>query len=179
MKKIYLLVVLACFSFSACEKDDICDADTPTTPRLVISFFDINTPELAKNVTNLKVIGEGMSEGIIFSSSATGDAQYRTNANTVSIPLNPSTDTCTFSFILNDGNSNTAVINEDKLQFNYTRSQVFVSRACGFKTLFQLDTQNPVVKTDGSNGDGIWMQVHTIENANIEYENETHIKVFF
>ncbi len=179
MKKIILLVVLACFSFSACEKDDICDANTPTTPRLVISFYNINTPELAKNVTNLKVIGDGMTNGIVFNEGASGDAQYRTNASSISIPLDPTKDSCSFSFILNDGNTNTAVINEDKIQINYTRNNVFVSRACGFKTLFQLNNQDGFVRTDGANADGFWMQQIFIKNATIEYENETHIEVYF
>ena len=36
MKKIILLLFVIALSFSGCEKDDICDADTVTTPRLVI-----------------------------------------------------------------------------------------------------------------------------------------------
>ena len=36
MKKILLL--LAFIALSSCEKDDICDATTITTPRLIIEF---------------------------------------------------------------------------------------------------------------------------------------------
>ncbi|MDD5151653.1 MAG: hypothetical protein PHC28_14440, partial [Flavobacterium sp.] len=66
MKKIIILLLIATFSFSSCEKDDICDANTSTTPRLVIDFYDITTPSLLKKVTNLKVIGDGAPEGIVF-----------------------------------------------------------------------------------------------------------------
>jgi len=40
MKKIFLLLFV--FSLLGCEKDDICESTTPTTPRLVIEFYDFN-----------------------------------------------------------------------------------------------------------------------------------------
>jgi hypothetical protein len=46
MKNKIALSVLFLFTvcFSSCEKDDICDANTPTTPQLVIEFYDaVNT----------------------------------------------------------------------------------------------------------------------------------------
>src|SRR3990167_10239040 len=104
MKKIVLLVLAVAFSFSSCEKDDICDANTPTTPRLVLSFYDINNPSTLQNVTKLKVVGEGMEEGIIFNPDATGEAQYLTNGNTISIPLKTDANTTTYNFTYNSGN---------------------------------------------------------------------------
>ena len=40
MKKIFALSLIVLLSLSGCEKDDICDANTPTTPRLVIDFYN-------------------------------------------------------------------------------------------------------------------------------------------
>jgi hypothetical protein len=54
MKKIILLLFVIVYSFSSCEKDDICDANTVTTARLVISFYDVTNSAILKNVTNLK-----------------------------------------------------------------------------------------------------------------------------
>ena len=85
MKKITLLLLVFCFSFSSCEKDDICDANTPTTPRMVIKFFDINNPTVEKSVTNLKVIGEGMTDGVIFNASASGESKFLANTSKISI----------------------------------------------------------------------------------------------
>jgi phage-related holin len=53
MKKIILLLFVIVYSFSSCEKDDICDANTVTT-RLVISFYDVTNSSILKNATNLK-----------------------------------------------------------------------------------------------------------------------------
>jgi hypothetical protein len=53
-EKIILLLFVIVYSFSSCEKDDICDANTVTTSRLVISFYDVTNSAILKNVTNLK-----------------------------------------------------------------------------------------------------------------------------
>jgi hypothetical protein len=179
MKKIVSLLLLVLFSSSSCEKDDICDASTPTTPRLVIEFYNITTPSVLKNVTNLKVIGEGASEGIIFNTTATDDSKYLTNGSKISIPLKTNAKTTTFSFILNFGNAKPTLVDTDNVTFNYTTKDVFVSRACGFKTLFTLDPTNTIVHTAVPATKAEWMQAISIEKSNIDTENETHIKVYF
>ena len=158
MKKITLLLLVFCFSFSGCEKDDICDANTPTTPRMVIKFFDINNPTVEKSVTNLKVIGEGMIDGVIFNASASGESKFLANTSKISIPLKTNAATTTFSFILNSGSTNAALVNTDVIQFNYTTSEVYVSRACGFKTLFEMNANPPFVHSDGPASDTKWMK---------------------
>ncbi|WP_367771147.1 DUF6452 family protein [Flavobacterium sp. WC2421] len=173
MKKIILLVLTIAFTFSSCEKDDICDANTVTTPRLVISFYDINNSSVLKNVTNLKIIGEGMTEGITYKSSTL------INGSTVSIPLKTDADATSFRFILNYGNSNPAVVYEDNLKFNYSRTTVFVSRACGFKTEFTLDPLIPYVHTAADVTVEKWIQYIAVKNSAINNENETHLEIYF
>lgn len=173
MKKIILLLLVISFSFSSCEKDDICDANTVTTPRLVISFYDIENSSVLKSVTNLKIIGEGMTEGI------TIDGSTLINKSTVSIPLKTDADVTSFKFILNFGNSNPAVVNEDIIKFKYVRKNVFVSRACGFKTEFTLDPQTPFTHTDAVIADQKWIQFIAVKNSIIVNENETHLEIFF
>lgn len=178
MKKI-LIVLLLVFSFSGCEKDDICDANTSTTPRLVIAFFDITNPSIPKKVTNLKIIGEGKTEGIVFNPTATGEAKYLTSESTVSIPLKTNLDVTGYSFILNSGNPNTTLIDQDDITFFYTQKDLFVSRACGFKTVFALDLTKPYTQVAVPAAKLKWMKYISIEKSNIDTENETHVKVFF
>jgi len=179
MKKIVSLLLILIFTSSSCEKDDICDANTPTTPRLVIDFYNISNPSVKKNVTNLKVIGEGMTEGIVFNEGSSGEEQYLVNGSSISIPLKTDANTTTYDFILNSGNANPTLIDTDKVTFNYTRNDVFVSRACGFKTLFTFVPNNPIFHVAVPVTKAKWMQFINIEKSNIENENETHIKVFF
>ena len=179
MKKIVTILILVFFTSSSCEKDDICDANTPTTPRLVIDFYNITTPSVKKNVTNLKVIGEGRTEGIVFNPAGAGEAQYLANGSSISIPLKTDVDETTFEFILNSGDPNPTLIDTDKVTFKYTRNDVFVSRACGFKTLFTFVPDNPIIHIAVPVTKGKWMQFINIEKSNIDNENETHLKVFF
>jgi hypothetical protein len=180
MKKgILLVVVLVSVLFSSCEKDDICDANTITTPRLVLSFYDINNPSVLKNVNQLKVVGEGMAEAVVFSPTAIGDSKYVTNASTISLPLKVDQDVSTYTLIFNSGNSNPALVFTDKIQINYSRINSFVSRACGFKTNFSLRPINPITHTAVPSTSGKWIQYISVEKTNIDNENETHIKLFF
>lgn len=173
MKKIILLLFVIALSFSGCEKDDICDTNTVTTPRLVISFYDVTNSSVLKNVTNLKITGEGITDGVIFNGSSL------INGSTVSIPLKTDADATTFSFILNYGSTNPGLVNEDILKFNYVREELFVSRACGFKTNYTLDPQTPYVHTDAATADKKWIQYIAVKNSSIANENETHLEIYF
>ena len=179
MKKIFSFLLLAIITFISCEKDDICDANTPTTPRLVIDFYNITSPSVKKNVSNLKVIGEGMKDGIIFNLGSTGETQYLSNGNTISIPLKTNANATKYRFILNSGNSNPALIDTDEVTISYTHNDVYVSRACGYKTLFTLEPTNPILQTAVPATKAKWMQAISVEKTNIDNENETHLKIFF
>ena len=177
MKKIVLLLLLT-ITFSSCEKDDICIDET--TPRLVLEFYDISNPANLKNVVNLKVKGIAASDFIVFNESLSIDdnRRYLFNGNKLELPLDITQDIAQYSMTLNSTSLNGA--NEDLLQFNYARQNVFVSRACGYKTVFELNaTPNGVIKTDTTTADGIWIQDINILTTNIETENETHIKIYF
>jgi hypothetical protein len=179
MKKIYLLLLVFAFGLSGCEKDDICDANTPTTPRLVIDFYNASNPAALKNVTNLKVRGEGMTEDVILGESANGDPIYiATNVSRVLVPLKTLEDKTRLVFIFN---SLSDTPQSDTLEFNYTRSTEYVSRACGFKTFYTLNaTSNPVKPVILNDGNpGVWMQSFELNQTNIVNENEVHLKILF
>ncbi|RUT71899.1 hypothetical protein D0817_04230 [Flavobacterium cupreum] len=175
MKKIISFLLIFAFGLSSCEKDDICDPDTPTTPRLVITFYDINNSTVRKRVTNLMVIGKDQKEAIVFNKTATDDTRFLTSGDSIAIPLRTDADTTTYKFTINSGNPNASLINSDEITFVHSRQNSYVSRACGFKTIFNLSAFQ---RADPA-GDSVWMQDIFIINPNIEYENETHVKVFF
>ena len=164
MKKIVALLLIA-ISLSGCEKDDIC-TDT-TTPRLILEFYDISNPSILKPVVNVLITGEGQAALGTFN-----------GVSKIELPIDITHDTTKYSLIVN---STSAVgANEDFLQFNYTRQNVFVSRACGYKTIFELNaTPNGIIKTDAATPDGFWIQDINILTTNIDNENETHIKIYF
>lgn len=164
MKKIAFIALslLVAVSFWNCEKDDICAEGTPVTPRVIIDFFDAADPETPKNVTNLGVIASGFTEGFAFNGT-----------NKIEVPLRTNVDTTDLDFVLNGADNDPANDETITLTFNYERSNVFISRACGYKTIFNLTNVLPNDFT------GTWISNLTIEQPNIINENETHIKIYF
>lgn len=166
MKKIIIILSLT-FLFSGCEKDDVCDPNsTQTTPKVVIEFYDAaTTTETVKNVTNLGVIAPNFTTGFGFNGTSK-----------IKLPLKTFQDNSILNFIQNGSDTYTTNDNLDEITFNYTRKETYISRACGYKTTYTLDTTNPVVITpDASN----WIQNIVVVQPNIENENETHIKIYF
>ncbi len=164
MRKVFLLLLIT-FFFSGCEKDDICDIATATTPKVVIEFYDSANPTTLKNVVNLGVIAPGFTNGFGF-----------TSVSNIKVPLKTAEDSSVLYFIQNGSADPTTDDNSDEVTFNYTRRTAYVSRACGYKTLYTLDNTNPIVVTaDGNN----WIQSVTVSQPNIENENETHVKIYF
>lgn len=167
MKRILLYLSLLMI-FTNCEKDDICDSATPTTPQLVVEFFDVANPTTLKSVTNLVIVGDGVSTGIGF-----------TGVSKIKIPLNTNTDTVSYTFIQNGSDDNANNNNEDRITINYSRNLIYVSRACGYKNTFNINTPNGIILFDGVPLDGFWIQNIIIQNPIIESENETHVKMYF
>nr|WP_298656528.1 DUF6452 family protein [uncultured Flavobacterium sp.] len=163
--KLFFIVLLA-FSLSNCEKDDICAESTPTTPKVVIEFYDAANPTTAKNVSNLLVTSPDFTKAL----------NPFSGTNKIKVPLKTFQDNTVLHFIQNGGTTVTTDDNLDSLTFNYTRATSYVSRACGFKTLFTLQPTSPVVLTPDSNN---WIQNIVVVQSYIANETETHVKIYF
>ena len=179
MKKIsFLLILITCVGIGitlSCEPDDICSAGTSTTPNLIIEAYDVNNPENIKAITKLVIGGIGndfiLTNGIISASKI--ELPLKTDANTTQyilikdafINTNGTPDDTNDDFY--DGNIDTITI-------NYTREEVYVSRACGYKTIFQNVTF--VIEPDGDN----WIKSRQPlnDNQSVENETETHFNIF-
>jgi hypothetical protein len=166
MKKIIGLLTLI-FLFEGCEKDDICDSTTATTPLLVIEFYDYSQQSLTKNVVNLKVFSEG----------ALGNPFVFNGVSKIMIPLKTTENSTKFSLVLNS--TSTTSSNEDFLQFNYTTSDVYVSRACGYKKIFELNATGEIFQSDPAIPDTFWIKKYKTQIYSINNQNEVHIKIYF
>ena len=162
--KLFLFILLL-VSFSSCEKDDICAKGTPVTPRIIIEFYDAAQPTVVKNVIQLGVIEPNLTTGLAF-----------TGVSKIQVPLKTNQNSTILRFIQNGSDTNASNDNIDILTFNYQRVDEYVSRACGFKTLFYLNETNPITLTADSNN---WIQNIQVQQINIENENEVHVKIYF
>jgi len=153
------------FLFLACEKDEICIEET--TPRLVIRFFDKDDPDELKVVRNLRVEIDGI-EDVFINESIT------VFTDSISIPIKVTEDLTKFKLILNGSDSDELNDNEDVFDLIYTREDIFVSRSCGFKTIF-FDAITGL-ETDSDN----WIfAIETIKNPqDILNQQSAHVKIF-
>ena len=146
--------------FVSCEPDDICLDTIEDTPKLVIGFYDKFSGDL-KEVTNLKIQGENNEEIYI----------YKT-IDSIGIPLKNSTNLTVYSFTkdFNESTSNSG--NEDKIYINYNYNWEYISRACGYKTNYEIDELN--TENDSSN----WiLETEIVNYARINAES-FHVKFF-
>jgi len=177
MKKASLLVILLTLmiSYFSCERDDICPDATPTTPRLIIDLYDSENPDTKKNVFDLVVIGVDNDDFLadyIFQDVDDLILPLRTDVNTTEYILIKEA-TVNDNGTPDDGTDDFVDGNQDRITINYSREQVFVSRACGFKTIFKNVTLTIV--QDGDN----WMlsRVPLTDNQSVEDETTTHFNI--
>ena len=177
MKKTNLLFILLILiiNYYSCERDDICPDSTPTTPRLIIDLIDPDNQDDSKNVFGLVVAG--VDNEFILSdynnvSTRTISVPLKTDENTTQYILikesfvndNATPDDTTDDFI--DGN-------QDIITINYSREEVYVSRACGYKTIFKNVTLT--IEPDADN----WMlsRQPATDNQSVEDETAAHYNI--
>ncbi len=167
-----------------CERDDICAETTATTPRLLIEFYDATSRDDLKSVPRLTLYGETLVTDPIIASEAT--LVFNTNENSAELPLKiepEEGESITITrFVLEkdtnrrlDGNDATES-NIDIIEIMYTSESVYVSRGCGYKSIFNdLNVDLDPIDVD------TWISsievVETIETT-VENENTVHVRIF-
>ncbi len=163
--KIRFCLILAAVICLSCERDDICPESTPTTPRLVIQFFDINNPDIQKNINELVIQSATEENGNVISYD---------NVSELILPLKTNQNSTRFLMSINTESEDENLINTDEIIFNYARRNTYINRACGFKVEF-LDLQTTIVEEAGDNN---WMKANIVQQPNIDNENETHLFIY-
>ena len=153
-----ILMLISCLY--GCEKDEICI--DPITPNLIMRFYDITDATLLKNITNLQI--KNIDIDSIYINNVT-------SADSISFPLNINQEITKYVLTLNS--TDETLINADTISISYTRVPIFVSRSCGFKTIFNNISVS--VTSDSNN----WIKSIEAINTpqNIENESQAHVKV--
>jgi len=152
MKKDFLIIFLLILTISSCERDDICIDDV--TPDFKISFFDIEEPTESKSISRLSIKLLDTEVDTLFLS---GDS--------IQLPIRNDIDTTRYSIANQISDTETLT---DTITLIYTREDVFVGRACGFKTIFNE------VQYEHTNN---WIANFEIVTENIKDENAAHVKI--
>jgi hypothetical protein len=183
---VLILSLIVISTLQNCERDDICAESTPTTPRLSIEFYDATSPDDLLNVPRLTLYGEGlvvddMGMAIEPTEDSNATIVYNANTNSVELPLIIDTEdleTITTRYILErDTNlrldtDNTTDSNIDIIEITYTTEFIYVSRACGYKSIF--NGLNVEEESDTDN----WISNIEVLETTIENENTVHVRIF-
>jgi hypothetical protein len=160
-----------------CEKDDICAEGSAVTPQLIVSFYDETNPTQKKTVNNLYVVGYN-SDNQMVTFASTGEetrdsilVPLRTDANITKIGFHRDYE-IDDNDTPDDPSDDIILGNEDLIDFGYTRSDVYVSRACGF--IANYLGLNATLDPDSDN----WILNTEIVKENVENEIEAHVKVY-
>ena len=156
MKKYYLFLSLIALLISSCEKDDFCIE--PITPNMIIRFYNATNISETKTVTDLTVNPNDL------------DSIYtNVSIDSIVIPLDVTSNQIIYNF--------SSGTNVDILTIDYEIEEVFVSRSCGFKAIF-----NSVTVTSDVSNDWIIGLTETLENTItipiIDDESAAHIQIF-
>ncbi len=166
MKRITGYIVMVFLSLlTSCEKDEICLKEN--TPNLIIRFYDFDNPDEFKKVPKLKVIVQGVE----------GDFKNETISvltDSIAIPIKAGEDFTKYTLVLNGADDDETDDNPDDFQMVYTREDVYVSRSCGFKTIFH----DAVLHLEPDADNWIKSIKAMTEPLNIENEQSKHVKIF-
>ena len=161
IKKEFSLIIFSLVFFlfyNSCEKDDICLSDTPRSPRLIVKMVDKDNPDLYKSANNLliKVIDN--------------DSINIQSSDSLTLNLNPYKNYTQFEFILNQGSENE---NIDTLQINYSLNNIYIDRACGYKTSFIFNSNALTLINEKNN----WIESYLILKDTIINEEQAHMAI--
>lgn len=162
--KVVFVLLLMLINFG-CERDEICLEEI--TPKLILRFYNENNPDQLKSVKGLIVNIEGI-EGDYEDESLT------VLTDSIAIPLRVTENTT--KIILNlSGDTNQGVEdNLDTLSVIYSQEDIFISRACGYKTIYN-EAQAALIDDQDNWIKGIEIKKEPLQ---IIDENTAHVKMY-
>ena len=159
MRKNIIILLIGSF-ISSCEPDDICLTSIPDTPKLIIGFYDASSG-LKKEVNNLKIQGINSELPYLFQTT-----------DSIAIPLKNLEKITSYSFIKNSKENIKDSGNDDHVLINYQYNHIYISRACGYMSNYDLD--KIIVENDSIN----WVVKSEIISSAINDEKAIHVKIF-
>ncbi len=152
----------------ACEKDDAC-ADGQGTPYLIVRFMDFEDQDNPDDVVSLQVTYIGDNVETDPNKDVYVNAQT-TDSLTLSLPTFKDHAVYVFKQNYNILDEMTAQI--DTIDFSYNRTDEYVNRACGFKTVYN-DLEVDIRRSEGGRG---FIIGKIIEQNLVDDEEEAHVR---
>ena len=110
------------FLNTSCEPDDVCSEANLSTPQLVFRLYDSSQPNEFKTVDTLRFMGLNGKAALEF-----------VNTDSIAFPLQVNANKINADLTISNGIT-------DRIKIDYLTKDVYLSRACGFQTTFQIHT---------------------------------------
>ena len=121
MRKIWFFFLFL-FLNTSCEPDDVCSEANLSTPQLVFRLYDSSQPNEFKTVDTLRFMGLNGKAALEF-----------VNTDSIAFPLQVNANKINAELTISNGIT-------DRIKIDYLTKDVYLSRACGFQTTFQIHT---------------------------------------
>lgn len=154
MKKISrLIVLLGIFSaFYSCQ-DEFCIE--PTTPELILRFYNKDSTNFTtKQIQLVAWVG---ADTISYVNGSSSDS--------IALPIDTQKTSVTYTFSIQD-----SIPSQETFTINYTVEDVYVSKACGFKSIFNDFT---ITHTQDN-----WIDSLAQQTTEIINQNQAHVQIF-
>ena len=141
------------FLNSSCEPDDVCSEANPSTPQLVFRLYDSSQPNELKAVDTLRIMSLGDQAPLEFINTDSIVFLLQVNANKINTDLTI---------------SNGAT---DRIEIDYLSNDVYLNRACGFQSTFQIHT----IEVDQPAN---WINSIEIVTNEVIIDTLAHVKIY-
>src|SRR5690625_334752 len=115
MKKVLFLIVII-LALASCQHNDICTENQPTTPKLVIKFYNYNNPNQLKPVEEFNA-REVNSENYYYENNR--------NDTLIKIPLRTNHQSTVYEFIINKDSMD--IQQSASIEFIYTPEEIYIN----------------------------------------------------
>ena len=166
--KIFVVLLVTITTLISCERDDICIDEI--TPYFIIRFYDADNPEFYKKVVDIKVELEGVDG--FYTDDGTTITSF---TDSIAIPVKVTEDFTKFKLTVSKiDEADNLYENQDDIELHYTRENVYVSRSCGYKTMYY--DVSITLNEDEDN----WIKTlePTEDPLNIVNQEAAHVKIY-
>lgn len=166
-RKGFLLSTIGASLFFSCEKDDLCDGQT-ATPKVRIELYDKSNSTTLKPAYKVEcyVIPEIASDSI---KSLVFD-----NKSEIQLPLDINKLETVWNLRFTEIINNDTLTKTDQVKFVYNPKAEYVSKACGYKSVYF----NVVVNRE-ENPSGNWIVNYTQLVKDVINEEKIHAKIYY
>lgn len=159
------MILLASLCISSCEKDDVCGGLNVKTPLVNIEFYNQDNINQLKAPQELRCYAVGHKQQLIFRQQAK-----------IALPLQINETSTDWVLEYRTLVSQDTLIQRDTLRFSYQTSSQYISKACGYKSVF--DNVTTRINSNTGNQAGNWIISQESMNE-IKNENDIHVKILF